>query len=138
MTSSPRISAFVTNSSCLCIAGIFLGFAPFCNNYYSFIIVGTCYGLFASGYAVTAPIILAEAFGLELLPITLGITMFFRGVGSSLVPIISGYIYDFTKTYSYACYLDGSIIFLGGVANELCHTFVLKEKKRQQMVTTVT
>ena len=57
--------------------------------------------------------------------------MFFRGVGSSLGPIITGVIYDATKSYDYACYLGGGILFLGGVINQLSHKLLLKQTEER-------
>ena len=71
------------------------------------------------------------AFGMDSLTTTLGVTMFFRGVGSSIGPIITGSIYDMTKSYDYACYLGGGIIFLGGVVNQICHKLVLDENSER-------
>ena len=115
----------MTNTIALCSAGIFLGLTPFCRHYYSFIIVGACYGLFSAGYAVTTPPINSMAFGMDSLTLTLGVTLFFRGIGSSIGPIVTGAIYDLTKSYDYACYLGGGVIFLGGVVNQISHKFVL-------------
>ena len=71
------------------------------------------------------------AFGMDSLTTTLGVTMFFRGVGSSVGPIVTGVLYDATKTYDYACYLGGGILFLGGVLNEVSHKLLLDEERRQ-------
>ena len=128
---SPRVSAFITNTVALCAAGIFLIVTPFCHHYYSFIIVGALYGIFSAGYAVTTPPINAMAFGMDSLTTTLGVTMFFRGVGSSVGPIVTGVLYDATKTYDYACYLGGGILFLGGILNEVSHKLLLDEERRQ-------
>jgi len=95
------------------------------------LIVGACYGIFSAGYAVTTPPINAMAFGMDSLTLTLGVTMFFRGVGSSLGPIITGVIYDATKSYDYACYLGGGILFLGGVVNQLSHKLLLKQNEER-------
>ena len=128
---SPKVSAFITNTIALCFAGLFIIVTPFCRHYYSFIIVGACYGIFSAGYAVTTPPINAMAFGMDSLTTTLGVTMFFRGVGSSVGPIITGVLYDATKTYDYACYLGGGILFLGGILNQISHKLLLDENRRK-------
>ena len=71
------------------------------------------------------------AFGMDSLTTTLGVTMFFRGVGSSVGPIITGVLYDATKTYDYACYLGGGILFLGGILNQISHKLLLDENRRK-------
>ena len=131
---SPKVSAFITNTIALCAAGIFLVVTPFCRHYYSFVIVGACYGIFSAGYAVTTPPINAMAFGMDSLTTTLGVTMFFRGVGSSVGPIVTGVIYDVTKSYDYACYLGGGILFLGGVVNQISHNLLLKDKEKREAI----
>ena len=77
---------------------------------------------------MTAPPINAMAFGINSLTNTLGVTMFFRGVGSTVGPIITGVLYDVTKSYDYACYLGGGTIFLGGILNEIAHRLLLNAK----------
>ena len=71
------------------------------------------------------------AFGMDSLTTTLGVTMFFRGVGSSIGPIITGVIYDAAKSYDYACYLGGGILFLGGVVNQISHKLLSKKQEHE-------
>ena len=71
------------------------------------------------------------AFGMDSLTTTLGVTMFFRGVGSSIGPIITGIIYDAAKSYDYACYLGGGILFLGGVVNQISHKLLSKQQEHE-------
>ena len=71
---------------------------------------------------------------MDSLTTTLGVTMFFRGVGSSIGPIITGVIYDAAKSYDYACYLGGGILFLGGVVNQISHKLLSnKEEEEERM-----
>jgi hypothetical protein len=71
------------------------------------------------------------AFGMDSLTTTLGVTMFFRGIGSAIGPIVTGIIYDAAKSYDYACYLGGGILFLGGVVNQISHKLLSKQQEQR-------
>jgi sugar phosphate permease len=71
--------------------------------------------LFGFGYGSMAPMmpcLLADRFGRHILGTAYGMLTFFVAIGGSLGPIITGYIYDLSGTYTLAWLLNLSVLLM--------------------------
>ncbi len=71
--------------------------------------------LFGFGYGSMAPMIpylLADRFGRQILGTAYGMLTFFIAVGGSLGPIITGYVYDLSGTYTFAWLLNLTVLLI--------------------------
>ena len=72
MLDHPKVIAIVINTISMMVTGLTFAVLPLCSDFESFAAIGAIYGLFAGGYVISQPIILADIFGVQSLTSSLG------------------------------------------------------------------
>ncbi|MEW6185788.1 MAG: MFS transporter [Thermodesulfobacteriota bacterium] len=89
--------------------------------------------LYGTGYGGAIPLSIsfrADLFGRKNYATISGLTMTVTTIGTVAAPILAGYLYDLTKSYSLAFYSLAVLIFLSGV----CFLFIPKPVKKKAIV----
>eukprot|EP00090_Calanus_glacialis_P041215 TRINITY_DN7249_c0_g1_i1.p1 TRINITY_DN7249_c0_g1~~TRINITY_DN7249_c0_g1_i1.p1 ORF type:complete len:452 (-),score=90.60 TRINITY_DN7249_c0_g1_i1:690-2045(-) len=115
VTDLPCVNALVVTTIALGVGGIAPLALPFCDAYWTFVIVCMMFGTFLSAWcAVTSPAIVDVA-GIDLLTSGFGTLTFVRGFAALIGPPIAGYLVDQTGNMDNAFYLSAALLFTSGV-----------------------
>jgi len=115
VTDLPGVNALVVTTIALGAGAIAPLALPFCDAYWSFVIVCVMFGTFLSAWcAVTSPAIVDVA-GIDLLTSGFGTLTFVRGFAALIGPPIAGYLVDTTGNKENAFYLSAALLFTSSV-----------------------
>lgn len=129
LTDLPGVSALVVTFIALGVGGIAPLAMPFCEAYWSFVIVSVMFGAFLSAWcAVTSPAIV-EMCGLDLLTSGFGTLTFVRGFAALIGPPIAGWLVDYSGNKDNAFYLSAGLLFTSAI---ICVFAWLAQKAKEK------
>ncbi|CAE1247690.1 unnamed protein product [Acanthosepion pharaonis] len=88
---------------------------PFCQTFTTLALSTTGY---ATGYSFGIAlriVLIAAILGIDKISETYSIVSIFIGIGYIVYPIVSGHLYDFTRSFPVIFYVDSAIAFLGAI-----------------------
>jgi MFS family permease len=77
----------------------------------SFFLFGFLFGFFYGGHAPQLPALIGETLGLGSMGAILGVVNLFWGIGSTIGPFVTGYLFDLTGSYSIGFTIAAVMIF---------------------------
>jgi MFS family permease len=115
---------------CVFTEGIMIFWLMGTSSTWMLFVFGAIFGFFYGGHTPQFPALTAEILGLGHMGVILGAISIFWGAGAALGPVLAGYIFDITGSYS-------SAFVVGGVAMLLATTITLllkmPEKKKARL-----
>ena len=103
---------------CVFIEGIMIFWLMGTSSTWMLFVFGAIFGFFYGGHTPQFPALTAEILGLGHMGVLLGAISIFWGAGAALGPVLAGYVYDITGSYS-------SAFMVGGVAMLIATTIAL-------------
>jgi MFS family permease len=91
-----------------------------------FYLFAVIFGISYGSWGVALPIFTADYFGLKSAGLILGVIMFILGFGMGLAPLVAGYIFDLTSSYTYALWMA-----IGSAAIGVVLALLLRAPQRQ-------
>ncbi|XP_034252721.1 monocarboxylate transporter 3 isoform X3 [Thrips palmi] len=115
----PQVNTLLMNNVCLVMATLSVAAVPFCESYFSFILVAIFFGISISGYISLTSIILVDLLGLDKLTNAFGLLILFRGVAATVGSPLAGMVYDATGTYDIPFYMAAGLFAVSTVTSFL-------------------
>jgi len=94
----------------------------------SFFLFGFLFGFFYGGHAPQLPALIGETLGFESMGAILGVVNLFWGIGSTIGPFVTGYLFDMTGSYSIGFTVAAAAIFSASALG-----FILRTPERKSI-----
>ncbi|XP_035212567.1 monocarboxylate transporter 12-like [Stegodyphus dumicola] len=101
-------------STILIICGVNTAFSSFCEDYYLMAVYSAIFGGMSGGYNSLQSIVLVDLVGLKKLTNGFGVLLLFEGVACLIGPPITGWLYDYTRSYDPGFYVSGFMMAFSG------------------------
>ncbi|XP_039604468.1 monocarboxylate transporter 5 [Polypterus senegalus] len=100
----------------LILCGIVNLLAPLATTYSQIIVYAVIYAIFCGGYMALLLPVQVDMMGVSSINSSMGLSMFFVGIGCLTGPPTAGWLYDYTQTYDCSFYLAGVCFLLSSIS----------------------